>query len=328
MAKRQSKPAPAFKHPPLDDLVRACFVFDDWLQWMAEACGSVSGNCVSSITPMFLNPFRFLPSVGTAFSEDGDDGTLAYAIEYLESNRSVIKKAITEWAPFLTLIPTESPASYTLLNWNAQADRLLSPVIKMIWGWPKGITTPTAHECVWEWFDRFVRIVVQLQNGAAASDPEFHVDLAWVFMSLDWNEQDAAVLLAAMEQERRCLSKEIGLPKNAEEYYRIWRPYWEHPPKVQEIIPKLSPLARDILHAVYLKEGCTQRQLSLEVLRKATPSGQFKSMLSALIKHELVDSGGPGRASSGYRLTPLGSQVAELLKAMRSTSITPIDSQD
>ncbi|MEI8383714.1 MAG: hypothetical protein WCJ09_26605 [Planctomycetota bacterium] len=328
MAKRQSKPAPAFKHPPLDDLVRACFVFDDWLQWMAEACGSVTGNCVSSITPMFLNPFRFLPSVGTAFSEDGDDGTLAYAINYLTSEQPFIKNVIFKWAPFLTLIPTERPMSYTLLSWNDSAERLLNPGIKMFYGWPPGISTPTAHECVWEWFNLFVRFVAQFRDDNATSDQEGRVDLASAFMSLDWNQQNAAVLLAAMEQERRCLSKEIGLPKDAEEYYRIWRPNREHPPEAQELIPRLSPLARDILHAVYLKEGRTQKQLSLEVLRKATPSGQFKSMLSALIDHELVDSGGPGRASSGYRLTPLGSQVAELLKAMRSTSITPIDSQD
>ncbi len=319
MAKRQSKPAPAIKHPPLDELVRACFVFDDWLQWMAVACGSVTEGSISSFTASFINPFRFLPSTGAAFGEDGDDGTLAYAIDYLAREQPFIQKVISDWAPLLTLIPAERPTSYTLLNWNAFAERLLNPGIKMFYGWPPGISTPTAHECVWEWFNLFVRFVAQFRDDNASSDQEGRVDLASAFMSLDWNQQNAEVLLAAMEQERRCLSKEIGLPKDAEKYYRIWRPNREHPPEAQELIPRLGPLARDIMQAAYLKQGRTKKQLSDDVMRRP-PSGQFKCMLSGLIKDGLLDSGGPGRASSGYQLTPLGRKVAELLNAMRLSS--------
>lgn len=298
----------------MSDLVSACLALDDWLIWMADACGSIRGDIVYGLPP-FVSPYRHLGEFGS------HDTSLLTASKYLiELGKSLLPEFGTMIKSYARTGGAFSLQSHLLTLRSTPEDvsedlRLCLPLFPE----PADVSYPTAHQAVRDHFERFVLFIGQIFKSFA-SDYFRWLDVTYeAFSIIEWNQVDAGRLLAGMEQERRWLfvgQGQMFFSDSAYASYRTtWRPYGDASISLRERANQLDNIQAAILLVLLNSEPQTERALakSIQPLLDTRGSSAHLNLIAALKRlcgENMVCSGGHGRASHGYRMTPFGRVIA------------------
>lgn len=321
MATRKSsaRSSPETTPDNLDELVSACLVLDDWLQWMVDACGSVSGGVVLS-NASFCSPYHFFREYV------GDETTVFFGVRYLLGLRETMlpefSTGIKVFKRDRSLFPLPNP----LLIWRSGARNLSKNygICPQVFLDQIERSYPTAHLAAYDHFDRLGQFVEKIVTPHATDFAQQLEVVSEMFSGFEWNQAEASRLLAGMEQERRWLflsQMQNQFPagyRSGDDYIRTWRPYGDASISLSDRVKQLSRLETAILLTLLQKEPQTQRGLiettkDPKVAIHATRHSTLIREIKSLIRQNMIYGGARGRASAGYCLTPFGRAVAMVI---------------
>jgi hypothetical protein len=296
----------ALARPPalecLPHLVQACHILDDWLIWGRVLCRHVEGDADELASTQYATPIRFLPGLGCALGEDGDDGSIKSGLQYLVGREEFVRETIRAWARYLSAAGNGSPLQTALLSWSPSAPP--QPVILHT-----NSSDPTAHEAATAWLARFLligrRYLARVDFAELPGPGTAASEMDGVWQHLTWNDRDAALLAAAMRSERRRLHDRLFAANGAQDYEAVWNPRvlteGELPALCQEVEARQS---RWIL--LLLVDGPLKKDQIASARHQGTAGGDVKGKLRWLKSKGLIVADRPGRGSRGYSLTALG----------------------
>lgn len=321
MATRKSSASSSPEAMPdnLDELVSACLVLDDWLQWMVDACGSVRGG-VTRPNASFCSPYHFFREYVA------DETSVLFGAKYLLSLREtmlpefstgikVFKRDRSFFPPLNPLLTWRSGARNMSENCGIRQQFFLDQIEQ---------SYPTAHQAAYDHFDRLGQFVEKIITPHATDFAQQLKVVSEMFSGFEWNQAEASRLLAGMEQERRWLflsQRQNQFPagyRSGDDYIRMWRPYGDASISLRRRVKGLGSCETAILLALLQKEPRTQRGLAetTQVEKVASHAPRHSTLIGeikSLIRQNMIYSGARGRASAGYCLTPFGRAVAMVI---------------
>lgn len=300
MAKRVS----ASDAPRLEEFVNACIVLDDWLHWMSSFCGVSEASEAFSDDQSYLSPYRILSHLSTKSER------WQYTFQYLDRLSPYVVLAIEKWSPLLTPNEGQQPVQGKPLAWRPEAE--ISVGMELVRAWfpfPHYLAYPTAHELVCDCLDQFVNSFVKAIETTKTLDFSA-MKLGTTDSVLQWNSDEVSRLRACLGQERSWLGSLLKGSGLGDDYRTKWRPYTPEALSLLNGFDESMEAESKILDALLQNEPLTQLELSHSADQGNPPSGTFKAAIKRLSQSKLILSGGPGKASKGYFLTPLGCAVA------------------